>query len=189
MRFREECWSSGVEQDEVSSCGLVEPPTVYFFPKALGQIDFLMNKFPSTEWAADLLGKRGEKDFYVESLYVFKQVVTATSVKREEEKEGAIGVIHSHHHMGSFFSGTDDAYPNMNHDLSGVCSREPSGFLPFTMKFTARVKTPCGKVVRFNDIPVRLFLPSEVVQTEGKIKEHRMSYLWDDHFLDRYPLY
>lgn len=165
-------WDSELEPP-IESCSLTKCPTVYLSPRLLGAIQFLMKKYPKTEWAADLIGRQCGGDFYVENLYVFKQEVTATTVKREEAppKDG-VGVIHSHHTMSPHFSHIDNDFANSNHDLSGVVSfSDGNNLVPWDIVFTARVKTPCGKMVRFDEVPTRLLLPALKLEVKGKIKE------------------
>jgi hypothetical protein len=101
------------------------------------KINFLMKKFKNLEWLAYLVGKEN----YVEDLFIPNQTVTAGSVNVDpntpQSPNPTIGVIHSHHSMGTFFSGTDDAYINLNHNISIVVAHDG-------MKAQARLKTPCG---------------------------------------------
>ena len=153
-------WDSKIEDDEVE-CSLVSEPTVYIKPKVISKISFLMREYKSDEWAVDLIGKIKDGDFYIKDIYIFKQEVDALRVERKEEQHRkTIGVLHSHHTMGAFHSGTDDKYANQNHSLAGVVSvsKHDEG-LPFTLTFTARTKTPCGKLKRWDEIHYEILLP------------------------------
>jgi len=167
-------WSANIEY--TSACGEVKPPQVYITPEVVGKIQYLLEKYLADEWAADLIGTKGNNTYIITDIYIFEQEVdSVTVVRKETPPENCIGTTHSHHSMGAFFSGTDDEYPNANHDLSGVIASQPDGVLPFTMKFTARVKTPCGKYVRFNDVPVKLLIEKKEVNT-NKIKKKKPIY-------------
>lgn len=124
--------------DTVKVCGKTpDNITVKISPLVKRKINFLMGKFPNLEWLAYLVGS----NYIVEDLFIPNQTVTAGSVNVDadtpQSEKPIIGVIHSHHTMGSFFSGTDDAYINMNHNISIVVSNKG-------MKAQARIKTPCG---------------------------------------------
>ena len=174
----QQTWTAEIEY--INACGEVSPPQVYITPEVIGKVQFLLEKYPTDEWAADLIGTKEGNKYIITDIYIFEQEVdSVTVVRKEPPPEDAIGTTHSHHSMGAFFSGTDDEYPNANHDLSGVVASQPDGALPFTMKFTARVKTPCGKYVRFNDVPVILFIEKKEVKTD-KIK--KKEYMWNRKF-------
>lgn len=101
------------------------------------KIDLLMKKYQNTEWLAYLIGDVDTR--YVRDIAIPQQKVTAGSVRVEEQYIGkdCIGVIHSHHSLGAFFSGTDDAYINKNHDISVVVAHNG-------IKSQVRWTTPCG---------------------------------------------
>jgi hypothetical protein len=106
------------------------------------KIDALMDKFPNIEWLAYLIGDRANP-LVVQDLYIPQQDVTSTSVDNIQCPEfntlSIIGVIHSHHGMGTGFSGTDHAWINQNHNLSiVVAKKEIAGQF--------RWATPCGSM-------------------------------------------
>jgi len=124
--------------DMVTACSKTpDNVTVKISPLVKRKINLLMQKFTNLEWLAYLVGS----NYVVEDLFIPNQTVTAASVNVDADTPQSdrpiIGVIHSHHTMGSFFSGTDDAYINMNHNISIVVSNKG-------MKAQARIKTPCG---------------------------------------------
>jgi len=142
-------WDTGLteESPEVKECGHAKCPDVNIGITVLRKMDLLMEKYKSDEWAADLIGffDPDDNEYWVLDLRLFEQEVTASSVERKEpEGDSVIGVTHSHHTMGAFMSGTDDEYPNSNYNLSGVVSRKTDGHHKLAMKFSIRVKTPCG---------------------------------------------
>lgn len=134
------------------------------------KIEALMEKYSNIEWLAYLLGK----DLHVEDIFVPNQKVSSGSVNNIDCKEfntlPIVGVIHSHHNMGAFFSHTDDSYINQNHDISIVVSKNgPKG--------QVRWKTPCG-AVKTVDAKIKLdldvdFNEEDFLKEAGeKIKEH-----------------
>lgn len=129
-------WDSGLQI--ISACSKAPANiTVFITPTVKKKIDLLMAKYQNREWLAYLTGK----DLTVDDMVVPKQVATSTSVSNiefpAEFKDKIIGVIHSHHTMGSFFSGTDHEYINGNHDISIVVSKND-------IKGQVRWNTPCG---------------------------------------------
>lgn len=112
------------EIDTVKDCSKApkdDDLIVYIKPLVKRKIDLLMDKYKNREWLAYLFGEVGEQ-IIIEDMDVPKQRATAARVDEVEYKvpEGkrVIGVIHSHHSMGATFSGTDDTWINMNHDIS-----------------------------------------------------------------------
>jgi hypothetical protein len=106
------------------------------------KIDALMDKFPNIEWLAYLIGDKNQP-LVVQDLYIPQQDVTGTSVDNIQCPEfntlSIIGVIHSHHGMGTGFSGTDHAWINQNHNLSIVVAKNG-------IAGQFRWKTPCGSL-------------------------------------------
>lgn len=149
-------WDSGLKM--LSACGQApESITVFIKPTVKRKIDILMDKYKSREWLAYLIGK----DFIIEDMVFPKQVATAGSVNDIEFpsdiKDKIIGVIHSHHTMGSFFSGTDHEYINGNHDISIVVSHQ-------AIAGQVRWTTPCGGKMKVN-AKVRIHLPHNFDET------------------------
>lgn len=125
----------------IESCGLKpeEPFIITLSRKVKSKIDFLMKRFPNTEWLAYLTGDK--ETMIVSDMIIPKQSVSTANVFVIERPvdENIIGVIHSHHGMGAFFSGTDDSYINMNNDMSIVVAH--NGY-----KAIVKWKTPCGHI-------------------------------------------
>lgn len=138
-----------VKIDCVKDCSKApDNKTIWFTPKAKLTLDYLMEKFPSIEWLAYLIGSE-EEEYLVKELFIPEQKVTAASVtdiKCEEWNDlKVIGVIHSHHGMGNGFSGTDHEWINQNHNISLVISKTG-------IAGQVRWKTPCGsiKIIKAN---------------------------------------
>lgn len=138
-------------------------------------IDLLMKKFEHSEWLAYLIGE----GTIVTGLFIPKQRATSGSVHVDPETpmptEPIVGVIHSHHSMGHFFSHTDDSYINMNHNVSIVVST--SG-----MKAQIRVKTPCGalKVIEADvetKIPIDIDTEAFLKMVDERVNTNPVSYM------------
>lgn len=127
----------------VNTCGRIPegPVTIVLSRVVKNKIDLLMKKYENCEWLAYLIGEPGTR--YAKDLFLPVQEVSTASVHVVGDKPaGTIGVIHSHHSMGAFFSGTDDTYINQNNDISIVVAHNG-------IKSQVRWETPCGhKVVR-----------------------------------------
>lgn len=140
-------WDSGLEF--VSCCGKMPSEfNIEFEPKVYAKIDILMDKKDGIEWLAFLLGDIDWENgrAVVSDLYIpDSQSVSSGKVDKIECDESIrnemIGVIHSHHKMGCFFSNDDWNYLNNNHDISIVVSNK-GGSLEF--KSVVRYKTACG---------------------------------------------
>ena len=163
------CWDSGIEI--IKGCGHMKQPKyhVKFEPLADEKIKKLQKYFPSLEWLAYLVGKVDHKSqqVLVEDLVIpDSQQVTSGNVYDVEygwnEGKAIIGVIHSHHGMGAFFSGTDDAYINQNHDVSIVVSTSKTA----PIKGQVRIKTPCDSYVLAEDLTFSVEHPTVLDETE-----------------------
>lgn len=140
-------WDSGM--DFVNCCGkLPNNFSVKFLPKVYIKINTLMEKKNNIEWLTFLLGYIDWDNDYavVEDLHIPEsQSVSAGDVDDidcdDSVRRKIIGVMHSHHKMGCFFSGDDWNYLNNNHDISIVVSNKNS---KTEFKSVVRFKTPCG---------------------------------------------
>lgn len=148
VSIEENVWSTDV--DVVESCGKGPKNVIVLIdPIAREKIDLLMEKYKYKEWLAYLIG---EKDnLTIKDIVIPKQETTGASVDKvvfeDYNKINVIGVIHSHHSMGSTFSGVDNEWINQNHNISIIVSHND-------IKCRVRYKVPCGA----------LFI------TEGKMK-------------------
>lgn len=132
------------------------------------KIDILMKKYQNTEWLAYLIGDENTR--YVNDIFVPTQVASTASISSVGPKPaGVIGVIHSHHHMGAFFSGTDDAYINQNNDISIVIAHKG-------IKAQVRWVTPCGyKVICDGTVVIEkenLINENEFIEHVEKVIRH-----------------
>ena len=146
----QQCWDAGIVVRK--GCLHMNKPSYHIYLEQLAdeKIKKLQSYYPTLEWLAYLVGEvdHEEQEVIVTDLIIpDSQHVTSVNVHDVEYSwnEGKIicGVIHSHHGMGAFFSGTDDAYINQNHDVSIVVSTSPQS----PIQGQVRVKAPCGDYV------------------------------------------
>jgi len=159
---------------EINCCALL--PEIYASMNAdtFIKMHSLMNKMGSKEWLAYLIGERKEKteenelEIYIKDLYLPKQYATSSSVDVLDSKrpEGYVGVIHSHHSMSKFFSGTDNEYINSNHDLSIVVAKDG-------MKGQYRFFPPCSKNGHYFTLDIEIYIDYPDVDTSN-IQESRV---------------
>jgi hypothetical protein len=177
---RQTCWDAGIEI--LSNCGKMTVPQYHieFSLAAHQKITCLKKSYPSLEWLAYLVGvvNHDEHKVTVEDLVLpDSQQVTGASVYNVEytwpvlpDGKNICGVIHSHHSMGAFFSGTDDAYINQNHDVSIVVATAKGR----EIKSQVRIKTPCDAYVLAEDITYSVKYPQvldeEAFEAEFKAK-------------------
>lgn len=138
MYEKDEAWETDI--DCVEACSKApESVNIWVTPQAKAKIDAMMEKYPSIEWLAYLIGE----EFTVTDIFVPKQRVTSVSVTDIECPEyndlDIIGVIHSHHGMGNAFSGTDHEWINQNHNIS-LCIAKTG------VAGQVRWKTPCNSI-------------------------------------------
>jgi hypothetical protein len=134
-----------VELDIVKECSKVSDngtSIVWIEPLAKVKIDALMEEYRTQEWLAYLLGNKD--DMVVKDIFIPEQTATAARVDDVDCEEfnnlSVMGVIHSHHGMGTGFSHTDQTYVNQNHDISLVVAH--SGIAG-----QVRSKVPCGAMM------------------------------------------
>jgi hypothetical protein len=153
-----------VKIDTVSECSKAPGDiTVKIALEAKLKIDSLMEKFPNIEWLAYLIGRAADEEadvkadpLHIVDIHIPTQQITATSVDNIECEEfnnlNIVGVIHSHHGMGTGFSGTDHAFINGNHNLSLVIAKNG-------VAGQYRWTTPCGSLKIVDDVKVKVIYP------------------------------
>ena len=136
-------WKSDLEEIVCGKCP--DKIKVHVEPLVKSKADALLEKYPSQEWLGYLIGDVDEDDeFYIRDMVIPVQEADSSSVEVKEYPEDVqniIGVMHSHHNMGAFFSGVDDEFINANHAVSIVVTNKE-------WKITGRIKTPCGEAKR-----------------------------------------
>lgn len=176
--FQDEAWET--EIDCVDSCSNApENIVIWMRPVVKEKIDFLMKKFRSIEWLAYLIGK----DFIVEDIFIPSQRVSSARVDDVDCPEfndlEVMGVMHSHHGMGTGFSGTDHEWINQNHDISIVIANTGAAG-------QVRWKTPCGSI-KIVDASVKLKLDTGVdlesfeKDVDEKIKQGFVRQVYQGH--------
>lgn len=163
------CWDSGIKV--IKGCGHMNVPKYHVDFEILAdeKIKKLQKHYPSLEWLAYLVGKVDHKTNHVlvEDIVIpDSQRVTGANVYDVEygwnEGKAIIGVIHSHHGMGAFFSGTDDEYINQNHDVSIVVSTNQGS----PIKGQVRIKTPCDSYILAEDLTFSVNYPKLLDEDE-----------------------
>ena len=132
--------------EEHIECSLTRTPVVYLESIPRQKIELLMDAYLHQEWLAYLVGSISEKgNIFVEDIDVppHKEASGASAEAEPLHKpDGCVGIIHSHHSMGAFHSGTDQAYVDKSYPTSiTVASR--GGTIEFDA--VCYVVTPCGK--------------------------------------------
>ena len=145
-------WKVKGFSDNHIQCSLCKAPVIYFEPVPRNKIELLMESYPHQEWLAYLVGKRREENFFVEDISVPPHASanggSAEAVPFHQPK-GCLGVIHSHHSMGAFHSGTDHDYVDQNFPISIVVAKTNNTLSYNAVSFTV---TPCGKATVGNSI-------------------------------------
>lgn len=140
----------------VSSCPVVKASkgVMEFPPELVAAIaGAVLDKI---EWMVLLLGERSEDGFQVKvtGFRVPQQRRTSNDVSMTEPMEAdgstigedVVGVLHSHHSLGAFFSHTDNTELNPQFKSSIVVSQGSTTALGFKYKAEGKVVLPCGSV-------------------------------------------
>jgi len=139
-------WKVKRESDNHIQCSLVKSPTIYLEPVPRQKIEVLMEEYPHQEWLAYLVGRISKKEnFFVEDLSIppHKEVSAASAEAEPFYIPGnCIGIIHSHHSMGAFHSGTDQAYVDKNFLISITVAKRTQALEYDAISYQL---TPCGK--------------------------------------------
>jgi len=151
-------WETDLEV--ITQCGRFKADdngkvVVWVEPLAKVKIDTLMEEYKSKEWLGYLLGDK--ESMTVKDIFIPEQNATSVRVDdvncEEFNNMPVMGVIHSHHNMGTNFSHTDHTYINQNHDISLLVAH--SG-----MSGQVRTKVPCGAYI-VSEVKVKLALTIE----------------------------
>jgi hypothetical protein len=137
------CLESGIKM--IDECGLAKN-----FGKADVTIDDYIFRLAmamtiemgSTEWLGYLLGHSTKTGYHINGISIPVQTVSSTEVDEIEtpDDKRIIGTVHSHHHMGAFFSGTDTKYIGGNNELMVVLTSKGES------KCAVRYTLECGHV-------------------------------------------
>ncbi len=141
-------WGKPKIAEETIQCSLVNSPIIYIEATPKHKIQLLMNEYTHQEWLAYLKGRISEKsNIFVEDISIPPHA-SASGGEAEAEPfhipKDCVGVIHSHHGMGAFHSGTDQAYVDKNFPVSITVARSNSELVYDAVSYS---QTPCGKSV------------------------------------------
>lgn len=159
---------NGVEHIE---CSLCKSPDIYLEVAPRQKIELLMEAYPSQEWLGYLKGRISEKkNVFVEDLEIPPHK-EANGASAEAEPfhipKDCVGIIHSHHSMGAFHSGTDQTYVDKNFPVSITVARR-TGQLEFdAVSYTV---TLCGKATTGKST-VKYVQPKPLFDTEVWLSE------------------
>ena len=153
------------------NCSLTPKPDIFIEPIPKDKIDILMEEYSHQEWLGYLVGRIAETgNFFVEDI-VIPPHAEASGASAEAEPfnipENCIGIIHSHHGMGAFHSGTDRSYVDKNFPTSITVALK-SGDLEFDA--VSYQVTPCDRRTT-NDCDVRFVSPPPLFDEEKWLGE------------------
>ncbi len=151
-------------------CSLLKKPVVFLEPAPRHKIELLMKEYPHQEWLGYLVGRVSEKEnFFVEDLSIPPHTeVSAGSAEAEpfHIPEDCIGVIHSHHTMGAFHSGTDKSYVDKNFLISITVARKGEELEFDAISYQT---TLCGKGITIS-CSVKYVSPKPLFDTDEFLK-------------------
>ena len=157
-------------------CSLVKAPVLFLEDIPKTKIELLMRAYPHQEWLAYLVGKKTGDNFFIEDISVPPHAY-AVGASAEAEPfntpENCIGIIHSHHTMGAFHSGTDHDYVDQNYPVSITVAKRQGSSLEFDC--ISFGKTPCKKTTSVK-AEIRYVSPEPTFDTGvwlEKAKDHR----------------
>lgn len=122
------------------------------------------------EWAILLHGERRKDGYEVEvkdySIPPQSRSGGHVSIAEFDLEADVVGVIHSHHSMGSFFSTIDTSTLNPRFPISIVVAHGATMYLGFDYKGTGKVQLPCGSTgeIEFRIQPTEGPVVAEIAQ-------------------------
>jgi hypothetical protein len=164
---------NNTEPVEHIECSLTKVPDVYLDLIPKRKIELLMEEYPHQEWFAYLVGKttdRGNISVGDISVPPHKEASTASAEIEPFHTPGnCVGVIHSHHSMGAFHSGTDDSYVDRNYPISITVAKKTQALEFDAISYNT---TPCGKPM-LTKISVKYISPKPLFDEKAFITESR----------------
>jgi hypothetical protein len=154
-------WSIPKEEQtpRFKECGFFHATSIQLSVNIYAQISELMKEFPGTEWLAYM---QANENGVFDALIVPEQVASGARVGDIVPLPADVridGVIHSHHVMKAWHSGTDDQHLVDNHPVSIVVGRDAkSDKLEF--HGIRSQKLPCGGRVS-KDATVTVLMPEQ----------------------------
>lgn len=141
-------WGANQKAEETVTCSLIKAPIIYLDITPRQKIILLMDEYDSREWIGYLVGEIDKTgDYYVSDLVIpphKESLYSSAEAEAFHTPENCIGVIHSHHKMGAFHSGTDQTHVDRNYPISITVAK---GTDNLTFDAKSCTKTPCGKPV------------------------------------------
>ena len=143
-----------VDRDDISGleCSLVQTKIIYIEPIPRQKIEYLMSEYPHQEWMGYMVGEIQGNKVYMQDLSIPIHALATGGMAEAvpfSEPDGCVGVIHSHHSMGAFHSGTDQEYVDKNYPVSVTVAFSKSVVNKDMRKLefdaTCYLRTPCGK--------------------------------------------
>ncbi len=163
-------WGVNKDREPAIQCSLVKSPTTYLEPTARQKIQLLMDEYTHQEWLAYLRGRISKREnIFVEDILVPPHSEVSSGSAEAEPfhiPKDCVGIIHSHHSMGAFHSGTDQSYVDKNFPVSITVSKDANGL---TYDAICYSKTPCGKGHTLKS-PVKYVSPQPTFDSEKFLK-------------------
>lgn len=156
-RFNDEVWDvDGVELHE--DCPHMQEKLTVHMPLDIYSKVEAMNEEMGIEWMGYFRGYRDDGDAYIEELVIPEQEVSSVKAENKEPVGDTIGIIHSHHSMGSWHSHDDEESATQN-GFSLVVDND--------MEFDAkgRVELPCGG---WGQVDVSVIIESQDMPDEAE---------------------
>jgi len=136
------------------------------------KIEMLMAEYPHQEWLAYLVGRISDKaNIFVEDISIppHKEAHGASAEAEPfHQPEHCVGIIHSHHSMGAFHSGTDQAYVDKTYPVSITVARNGSHEL--TYDAVSYTKTLCGKAITLKST-IKYVQPRPTFDKDGFLRD------------------
>ena len=152
-------------------CGLLPRQVIYLEPEVKAKIELLMDAYPHQEWMSYMAGREEAGNFFVIDLIIPPHVSAGGGNAEAEpfhQPEGCLGVMHSHHTMGAFHSGTDDAFVDRNYPISVTVARKTGQTLEFAC--VSYAMTPCGQAT-MSKPDIRYVQPDPQFDTKTWLEE------------------
>ncbi|MGW8177268.1 MAG: Mov34/MPN/PAD-1 family protein [bacterium] len=137
----------GKETVQGLRCSLVEIDKVHVEPIPREKVELLLKEYPHQEWMAYLVGKKLDNTYRVLDIVVPPHAYVGAGMAEAEPfniPENCIGVIHSHHSMGAFHSGTDHDHVDRNYPISITVAKQGGAD---DWDISTYAVTPCDKAV------------------------------------------
>jgi len=139
-------WKTKEVKEPPVTCSLCSELDIFLEYTPRKKLKLLMEEFTDKEWMGYLVGLQYDEGICVTDLVIPPHEESNYSSAEAEPfniPDDCVGVIHSHHKMGAFHSGTDHDHVDSNFPCS-ITVAVSGGKLEFST--VAVIHTPCGKV-------------------------------------------